>query len=264
VSRKTVVLVIAAALVLAAIVLAVSAGIIGKGPGKGGKSDKPAVSDGVSPRAQAVTEIPGASQPLEPPGQNQKQDPAKLSAKVEEPQPLRPLHWHVTVREKDEEEKLIKTIEGLGVQTEYRKGGLLVVLSPAAQVRTIRAALAFGSALRDFTPGSAGGTGGGTTAEKGNQEMSIYFDRQFSGAEPSTASLISREHDPDGQSLHWHILLVLPKKDAVLELARLAGGIKEFESRIYAFSLYFPQRWSLWRRSCVRWRGYSPRSTSKR
>ena len=232
VSRTIAVLVIAVAVAFAVIVLAVSSGIMGKKPGKRGESDKRARTDMLGAAPEAVSEIPGASQTAEPPA-------AVAAAKTEEPQPLKPFHWHVTVREKGEEEKLVKTIEGLGAQTEYRKGGLLVLMIPAAGVRTIRAALAFGSSLRDFTAGSSSGA---PAEEKGNQEISIFFDRQFPAVPPAKDNLISRERDPDGQALHWHILLVMPKKDEVMELLRLAGGIREFETRdTCVFTVFAPE-----------------------
>lgn len=220
--------VIVAAVALAVLILSVSSGFIGKKRVVSKRAAQPAERaeqpetvevmmgesfGGVSPSVPAVPD-PAAVAPM-----------AEIPAQAEKPvpvAPLKPLHWHIAVKDKAAEDKLIKTFEGLGIQPDYRFGPLLVIRIAAEDVDRIRAGVAIDSGVGDFTPSSR--------AEKGTRRLSIFFDRKNEAAVPrSDGSFISMERAADA-CLHWHILLVLPKKEEVFGLVRSEGGIREYES----------------------------------
>jgi|GEM_PF-3931645 len=234
VSRRMTAAVIVAAVALAVLLLSVSAGFIGKKRVVPKRGAQPAVSAArpetvevmmgesfgeVAPSVPVVPDPAAAAPAAAMPGQ------APTLTLTEKPVPVmppKPLHWHIAVKDKAAEDKLIKTFEGLGIQPDYRFGPLLVIRIAAEDVDRIRAGVAIDSGVGDFTPSPR--------AERGIRRLSIFFDRKNEIAAPrSDGSFISMERVADA-CLHWHILLVLPKKEEVFGFVRSAGGIREYES----------------------------------
>ena len=146
-------------------------------------------------------------------------------------QSLRALHWHVTVGDKQEEEKLIKTIKAMDIPVEYLTPDLIVFSLLPDDVRRLRQGVAMNFALRDFSPAASGD-------DKRARKLFLTLERVPAPPTSSTGAvevvnarpaLVSLEKEA-GSSLHWHIMFVSPKKDELFDLMRAAGGLKEFES----------------------------------
>lgn len=223
-SRKTTVAVIAAAVAVAVLVLAFSAGYTGKKRVPPRRAAQPAER---AERPETVEVMMGESFGEAVPSVPVQPDiaavpPAPAAEKLIPAAPPRPLHWHIAVKDKAAEDKIIKTFEGLGIQPDYRFGPLLVIRIAAEDIDRVRAGVAIDSGVGDFTPSPR--------TEKGIRRLTIFFDRKNEAAAPrAEGSFISMERVADA-CLHWHILLVLPKKEEVFGFVRSAGGIREYEA----------------------------------
>jgi hypothetical protein len=158
-------------------------------------------------------------------------DSAAVAPVVAAPVVLKPLHWAVFLNS-DDGKWIDNTIEGMGITIEYQTPYLLVVSILGEDVRRLKAAMAMKFSLLDYTEG--------TVRERGRKsQLSIFLDKRLPNAGPSPdGTLVSLERGHNATALHWQILMVLSKKEDVIGMARVAGGLLVYETGdLYVFQM---------------------------
>lgn len=146
--------------------------------------------------------------------------PAKPVAAVSGPFAL---HWHLKVSDADEK-GMLSVISALGISVEHRSAQLIVVSGSARDMKRLRLALDDGGAQRLSAKEVA-------AADDAQGRATIVLEQAATGTEAARgAALVSLETRRAAAHVHWHVLLVLPKKEELFSVIRNAGGLLEFES----------------------------------